>query len=229
MPGGSRTHWKTVPSHGALQAANIPGGHRRLFRVGSVYTDARTTGAITDHIHQYCRTIDGLILSEPGKGRQQFKSRTELFIGAGHHDLMGDLYDIRSAVEHLHDYRYLERFNRAVRLDLVKKGAIAEYIARTALAHIIGTPSLWPHFGNSPALEKFWSLPAAERQQLWASRSIRWPPWPISTRGISTTGSWAGDSGLRGVSTTVVRARDRAHCVGIALCVLSVFKPLRKD
>lgn len=151
----------------ALRAAQAQGGHWRLFRTLNVYTAARTTGEIIDRIHQYCRAIDGLILSEPGKSRQQFRGRTELFIGAHHHDLMGDLYDIRSAVEHLHEYQYLETFDRNIRLDLAKKAAIAEYIARTALARVIGEPALWPQFSNTPALEKFWNLPLAERRKLW--------------------------------------------------------------
>ena len=44
------------------------------------------------------RCIDGLILPDTGKTKQQFKSRTELFIGPRHHELMGDIYDLRSAV-----------------------------------------------------------------------------------------------------------------------------------
>lgn len=151
----------------ALAGTSIPGGHWRLFRTLGIYTVARTSGEIIDRIHQYCRAIDGLILSEPGKGRQQFKSRPELFIGPRHHDLMGHIYEIRSDVEHLHEYRFMETFNRATRLDLVQKEAIAEYIARTALAHVIGDPALWPHFANTPALETFWSLPSADQQQLW--------------------------------------------------------------
>ena len=80
---------------------------------------------------------------------------------------MGALYDIRSDVEHLHENRYLETFDRDVRLDLVKKEAIVEYIARTALARIIGRDALWPHFGNTAALEKFWVLSQDERQEIW--------------------------------------------------------------
>jgi hypothetical protein len=53
---------------------------------------------------EYCRCIDGLILSEPGNGSKQFKSRTELFIGPHHHDMMGRMYAIRSDVEHLHEH-----------------------------------------------------------------------------------------------------------------------------
>jgi hypothetical protein len=122
-----------------------------------------------DRIHQYCRCIDGLILPDAGKTKQQFKSRTELFIGAGHHDFMGELYDIRSAVEHLHENRYLEYFNRDLRIELARKEAIAEYIARSALARVIENGAVWFHFGNTPALEKFWALAPAERTKIWGA------------------------------------------------------------
>jgi hypothetical protein len=110
----------------ALSTAPLPDGHWRLFRTLNVYTEARTTGEILDRLHQYSRCIDGLILPDAGKTKQQFKSRTELFIGPRHHDLMGEIYDVRSAVEHLHENRYLEGFDRATRLDLLKKGVFRE-------------------------------------------------------------------------------------------------------
>jgi hypothetical protein len=150
-----------------IVAVPIAGGHWRLFRTLHVYTEARTISEIVDQIHQYCRCIDGLILPAAGKTKQQFKSRTELFIGPGHHDLMGELYDVRSAVEHLHENRYLEYFDRAIRLELARKAAIVEHIARIALARVIGDGALWPHFGNTPALERFWALTPAERKKLW--------------------------------------------------------------
>ena len=80
---------------------------------------------------------------------------------------MGDIYDVRSAVEHLHDNRYLEGFVRATRLDLVKKEAVTEHIGRMALARIIGDPSLWPHFANTASLASFWALPAVDRRRIW--------------------------------------------------------------
>jgi hypothetical protein len=150
-----------------LAMAPISGGHWRLFRTLHIYTEARTAGEIVDRIHQYCRCIDGLILPAVGKTRQQFKSRTEIFIGPGHHELMGELYDVRSAVEHLHENRYLETFDRSMRLDLVKKEAIVEHVARSALARVIGDDTLWSHFANTPALEKFWTLTSAERTKIW--------------------------------------------------------------
>jgi hypothetical protein len=140
----------------ALPKARVAGGHWRLFRTLNVYTDARTNDDILHRLHQYSRCIDGLILPDIGKTKQQFKSRTELFIGPSQHDIMGDIYDIRSAVEHLHENRYMDGFDRAVRLDLLQKEAVVEYIARSALSRVIGDENLWPHFANTTALAQFW-------------------------------------------------------------------------
>jgi hypothetical protein len=135
------------------------GGHWRLFRTLHIYVEARSTPDILDRLHQYARCIDGLILPDAGQTKRQFKSRSELFIGPRHHELMGEIYDVRSAVEHLHENRYLEG----------KKEAQVEYAARTALARIIADPKLWDHFANTPALAAFWSLPAPDRQRMWGA------------------------------------------------------------
>jgi hypothetical protein len=153
----------------AISFAESPGSYWRLFRTLRVYMEARTRDEVIDRIHQYCRCIDGLINSEPGKSKRQFKSRTELFIGPEHHGMMGEIYDVRSAVEHLHEYEYLEEFNREVRLDLVKKEAIVEWIARSALARMIAQEALWKHFANTPALTEFWALPPDKRQEIWGA------------------------------------------------------------
>ena len=82
---------------------------------------------------------------------------------------MGEIYDMRSADEHLHESRYLESFDRATRLELVKNEALAEYTARTSLARIVGNARLWKHFANTPALGTFWSLPPADRRTIWGN------------------------------------------------------------
>jgi hypothetical protein len=151
-----------------LAVTPISGGHWRFFRTLHIYTEARTTTDILDRLHQYCRCIDGLILPDAGKTTRQFKSRSELFIGPGHHVMMGEIYDVRSAVEHLHENKYLEGpFDRAVRLDLVKKEAMIEHIARTAIARVLGNKALWPHFANTSALATFWSMKEDQRRMIW--------------------------------------------------------------
>lgn len=151
-----------------LAATPISGGHWRFFRTLHIYTEARTTKDILDRLHQYSRCIDGLILPDAGKTTRQFKSRSELFIGPGHHDMMGEVYDVRSAVEHLHENKYLEGpFDRTVRLDLVKKEAMIEHIARTAIVRVLRNKTLWPHFANTSALATFWSMTGDQRRKIW--------------------------------------------------------------
>jgi hypothetical protein len=158
--------------HETLNSTPPAGGAWRIFRALSLYVAARTSMDLLDRVHQYCRCIDGLILSEPGSGLRQFKSRTELFIGPRHHNMMGELYAIRSDVEHLHENKYLEHFDRQVRLDLIQKEAMAAYIARNALGHIVRNPNLWPHFGNTAALAPFWALDPGDRQKLWGAPPV---------------------------------------------------------
>jgi hypothetical protein len=142
-------------------------GDWRFLRVLRLYQETRTTSDILERVHQYSRCIDGLILPKIGETKRQFKSRTELFIGPKHHDLMGDIYDVRSDVEHLHENRYLGTFDRQVRLELLKKEIIVEHIARTSIAFIIENPALWQHFENTTSLEAFWMLPAVDRKAIW--------------------------------------------------------------
>ena len=151
----------------ALEVVPLSGGHWRLFRVFHLYLEARMIRDNMDRLHQYCRCIEGLVISERGEGKNRFKSRTELFIGPYHHPLMGDTYDVRGDVEHLHENKHLEVFERNARLDLVKKLEMMEYIARSALVRILLDSKLWPHFANTTALQAFWALGESERRKLW--------------------------------------------------------------
>lgn len=150
-----------------IPTAGIKGGHWRLWRTLDIFRQAVAIPDLVERVHQYCRCIDGLILPAVGKTAAQFKSKTELFIGPKHHALMEGLYEIRSADEHLNETKYLEVFDRDVRLDVLKKEMIVSYMVRRVLFHLIGTPHLWEHFGNGAAQDAFWKLDPADRQKLW--------------------------------------------------------------
>ena len=139
----------------------------RFNRVLQLYIQTRTERDNLERIHQYARCIDGFVTTEKGQGEKKFKSRTELFIGPRHHVLMGEIYDVRSSVEHLHEDRYLDPLKRETQIDLTKKEAVIEHIARKTLARIILNDALWQHFTNKAALADFWKKPAAERQAIW--------------------------------------------------------------
>jgi hypothetical protein len=63
--------------------------------------------------------------------------------------------------------RLLEPFDRLKRLDLLRKEAIIEHIARTALRRIVLNENLWPHFANRKGLEAFWTLAPDVRRAIW--------------------------------------------------------------
>jgi len=158
---------KLAEAIGAIGGAALSGGHWRFNRTLALYREARTTSDNLERLHQYCRCIEGLIVPDIARTKNQFKSRTELFIGPRHHDLIGEAFDVRSAVEHLHEDRYLDPFNRETRLEIVRKEAVVEYVARTAIERILLTETLWPHFANTAAAKAFWALPSDERRSLW--------------------------------------------------------------
>jgi hypothetical protein len=160
----------------------------RLFRVLQLYLKTRTIIDNMERLHQYCRCIEGLIVPNAGDSGKKFKSRTELFIGPRHHDMMGETYDVRSDVEHLHENKHLETFDREATLELVKKLEMMEFIARTALVRIVLKPKLWPHFANTTALQKFWALEEPQRRALWGDPiDPTHARLPTSTRAISPT------------------------------------------
>jgi hypothetical protein len=143
--------------------------HWRLFRALHLYTETRTERDLLSRLHQYARCIEGLLLCESGKSGKQFKSRSELLIGPSHHKLVGEIYEMRGKVEHLHEDQLLEPFDRKIRLDIMRNEAIIEHVARSTLNRIISNAELWPHFANRSGLASFWALSVQERQAIWGS------------------------------------------------------------
>ena len=144
-----------------------PSGAWRLNRILSLYTTSRSILEIVDQIHQYTRCLEGLTVPPIRGTRKVFAERCTLFGGQPNRGIFEDIYGVRGEIEHLHEYRYLEIFNRSVRLNLLIKAGIAEYVARCSLSRIFDQPRLWPHFWTTPTIEAFWQLDSSERLRLW--------------------------------------------------------------
>lgn len=151
----------------ALREWGASGGSWRFNRVLRIYASARATPDPLERIHQFSRCIDGLILPDVGKTRRQFISRTETFIGPREHLEIGEIYDIRSKVEHLREYEILEPPDRGTRVAILRKAALMEYLTRHCIRRILLTKSLWPYFSDPDALERFWKFPLDRRWKLW--------------------------------------------------------------
>ena len=140
----------------------------RFNRTLHLYFSTRATQDWLDRLHGYTRCLEGLTVP-PNRGGtgKNFVTRVSLFAGEGHQDIFEEIYKIRGKVEHLHENIYLEKFDRNLRLDLVRKVGMVEFIARTALVRVLTSPSLHGHFATTKAAEAFWTLPIEEQRRLW--------------------------------------------------------------
>jgi len=96
-------------------------------------------------------------------------ARSTLFVGSGHEELIGQLFDVRSAVEHLHGpYAAISAPDfKSTQLQLAAFSFKAEAIARYCLSRLFETPSLWAHFKGDDDLRAFWKLSPKERSDNW--------------------------------------------------------------
>ena len=142
----------------------------RTWRVTHALYQGLRESQLGERLHQFVRCIEGFIKPEAGKTRRQFKLRTRLFVGHGHGELVGILFDIRSAVEHLHGPLGAVPFKKEKEKHeyLARYTWIAELIARHCLTRLMETPELFAHFQTDDALEHFWTdTSEAERRDLW--------------------------------------------------------------
>lgn len=145
------------------------GEHSRIWRITHAFYDAMRSNEFGLRLHQCVRSIEGFVLPDIGSTRKQMISRSTLFMGSGFDALMGKLFDIRSAVEHLHG-PYAEVSapdDPSAQLLLAEFSFKAEAIARYCLDRLFTTPSLWAHFADDNRLRAFWKLNPSQRSALW--------------------------------------------------------------
>jgi hypothetical protein len=143
----------------------------RLFRVLGIHLNALTNRHPLERIHQFCRTLEGLILPDIGKTTKQFRARTELFVGPKSAQYMERLYEMRSQIEHVHAPQFPDwpSSERERRLLVARTSIVAEEIARTCLERILRSAALHAHFATDQSIAAFWTKPADELRTLWGA------------------------------------------------------------
>lgn len=142
----------------------------RTWRVTHALYQGLRENQLGERLHQFVRCVEGFIKPKQGQTRQQFKQRTRLFLGPGQGELAGILFDIRSAVEHLHGPLGAVPFKREAEKHeyLARYTWVAELTARHCLIRLLETPDLMAHFQTDEALDRFWTeLTDTDRRALW--------------------------------------------------------------
>lgn len=145
------------------------GEYLRLCRVLNAFFSGIVEKDLRERLHQFCRCIEGLILADPGQTTKQFKSRTELFVGPSLHDFMGNLYENRSAVEHMNDPILAAISESGRRQSFEEMTLVSEEIARYSLLNILLKPDLLKQYRDEVSLAAFWKIKDKERINMWGT------------------------------------------------------------
>jgi hypothetical protein len=123
---------------------------------------------ISERIHQFVRSVDGVTRSWRG---EQFKERCRILVGTGQGKVCRDLYTVRSNAEHFNDPD--KNLDKATAQDAIVRAFrfvhVAEALARNCLVRVVADRSLWPHFKDDASVEAFWALPESDRAKLWGA------------------------------------------------------------
>jgi hypothetical protein len=159
-----------------LDAIDLKGQDwRRLRRA----IDALTKGSAEPHfqderIHQLVRSLEGLILPEMTKTRKQFIHRCQTFAvaNADTAEALGQIFDIRSKVEHLHNaLDALPGATSQEKEDLSYRSARQiDQLARFAISRVLENDTLRETFRTDAGIADLWQKRDDERAKLWGTR-----------------------------------------------------------
>ena len=141
----------------------------RMFRGNTVFYDAVRCADLGPRTLGFVRTIEAITAPPIGRARRAFIGRAALFVGAGMEQELGEMYDIRSAVVHMHEpWRQLEgNGERERRLIVLKRCIQSEALARCCLVTVSVRHELHPFVEDLATLEAFWRLPFEKRRAIW--------------------------------------------------------------
>ncbi len=162
-------------------AADVSGIWREVIDVGQDFARIRRGLAVLldglrqsfgqERLHQYVRAIEAAILPEQGKTRRQFISRCQTFAGADSEiaATLGEAFDMRSAVEHVHEWdRALVSHPASDREPLaMKRTRQIEFLACAIYRRILTVPVLREHFRSDDSIGTYWSQSDECRRAAW--------------------------------------------------------------
>jgi hypothetical protein len=145
----------------------------RLRKGLNAFIDGVKHAQYHSRLHQFVRSIDGVIKPKKGEGTNKFKYRCGFFAGRTpqHVELLEDLYELRSAAEHLNPLD--DRLIRFQTHEREKMKALRTYqselLASFVYRKILSTPTLLSNFIDDAAIDLMWGQSASQLIGLWGN------------------------------------------------------------
>ncbi len=124
-------------------------------------------------LHQFVRALDAVIKAKQGEATQQFRKRCQFFSGSSADDvqLLTELYELRSAAEHLNPLDDKLSKHQAHERDKIKalRTFQSELLASFVYRKILSTPALLSNFKDDTSIDLMWRQTASQLVQLWGN------------------------------------------------------------
>jgi hypothetical protein len=147
--------------------------HRRV-RVGfNKLISGLNSALLQVRLHDFVRSVDGLMALEKGKSTWQFQQRARTFAAlSGTTKTCRMFYELRSAEEHLNDWTpLLDPSGKLKRIELDALGLAwadaAQRLATDVYRRLLRSPALLAEFKDEASTNAFWALDDKERLRRW--------------------------------------------------------------
>jgi hypothetical protein len=143
----------------------------RIQRGFKALIDATRARFGEDALHQFVRAIDALILPRVGNSKRDFAHRCQTFTVANeaHRTILEDIYDVRSNVEHMHEWNGATTAEDAKRDDHLLRQMVCqiETLALSVYLKIMTSNTHRDIFRSNAGIESFWLLPDDQKKNVW--------------------------------------------------------------
>ena len=140
------------------EALNALDTSSRLSRAVGCFMSGMEARSAASRLHQFVRCVDGIIQPRKSNSRKDFVSAVGSVLAGGQESVLVEIYEIRSAEEHLRDP--LEEVNGPTIVErqatLSVRAFEAEVIARHLLSRILEVPELRRVHAVESDAEKYW-------------------------------------------------------------------------
>ncbi len=148
-------------------------GWNRIGRAFHYLMDAFSSHYSEDRLHMLVRAMDGLVKTGKNQGRVEFAKRCTSTFLKPHPDnyiAMEDLYYVRNAIEHVHNYedepwRIPDKVERAKLRE--RRLRQLEVMALHVYKRLVGDAALLTEFATDKGIDDFWALPDDVRFKRW--------------------------------------------------------------
>jgi len=126
-----------------------------------------------DRLHQFVRSLEGLILPDIGNTKKQFTHRCQTFARSGDDtkSLLQEAFDMRSNTEHLHVWnKAVQNYPENQWEDVCwRRTRQIEELASDAYSRVLRDTALREHFRTDATIAAFWKLPDDKSRSLWGA------------------------------------------------------------